>query len=119
MRTQRDVDIYFLLPPAVYHRFQNYVGNRQSALLQEVKNVISKSYPNTDMSGDGQIVLVGFGSYAVEVVPAFHLTNGNYWICDTNNGGSYKETKPPAETAHNEKDHASHNRKLRPLQRIP
>jgi hypothetical protein len=118
IRPPRDVDIYFLLPPAVYHRFQNYVGNRQSALLQEVKNVISKTYPNTDMSGDGQIVLVGFGSYAVEVVPAFHLTNGNYWICDTNNGGSYKETNPPAEAAYIEQVDAANNRNLRPLIRM-
>src|SRR5260221_7582671 len=114
IRPPRDVDIYFLLPPAVYHRFQNYVGNRQSALLQEVKNVISKTYPNTDMSGDGQIVLVGFGSYAVEVVPAFHLTNANYWICDTNNRGSYKEKDQPAEAAYIEQVDAAHNRNLRP-----
>jgi hypothetical protein len=103
IRPPRDVDIYFLLPSAVYHRFQNYVGNRQSALLQEVKNVLSITYPNTDMSGDGQVVLVRFGSYAVEVVTAFHLTNGNYWVCDTNNGGSYKETNPPAEAAYIER----------------
>ena len=118
IRPPRDVDIYFRLPPAVYHRFQNYVGNRQSALLQEVKNVLSITYPNTDMSGDGQVVLVHFGSYAVEVVPAFYLTNGNYCICDTNNGGSYKETNPPAEAAYIEQVDAANNRNLRPLIRM-
>lgn len=56
-----------------------------------------KTYPDTDMSGDGQIVLVRFGSYSVEVVPAFRLQNGRYWIRDTNNGGSYKQTDPRAE----------------------
>jgi hypothetical protein len=45
-------------------------GNRPAtALLQEVKNRLARTYPNTDMSGDGQVVLVNFGSYNVEVVP--------------------------------------------------
>jgi hypothetical protein len=75
-RPPRDVDLYFVLPDAVYHRFQNHIWNRQSALLQKVKAVLTKSYPNTVMRGDGQVVLVGFGTYSVEVVPAFKLTNG-------------------------------------------
>ena len=68
------MDLYFLLPPHVYGRFQGHLWNRQSALLQEVKNVLSDTYPNTDMSGDGQAVLVRFETYNVEVVPAFELT---------------------------------------------
>jgi hypothetical protein len=41
VRPPRDIDLYFLLPPAVYHRFDNYIFvNRQSALLQEVRNVL-------------------------------------------------------------------------------
>ena len=93
----RDVDLYFLLPVTVYNRFQTNVWNRQSALLQEVKGVPAETYPDTDMSADGQVVVVRFGSYNVEVVPAFVLTNGRYWICNTKDGGSYKETDPFAE----------------------
>jgi hypothetical protein len=115
IRPPRDVDLYFILPDAVYYRFQNYVWNRQSALLQEVKGVLSGTYPNTDMRGDGQVVLVRFDSYAVEVVPAFRLTTGHYWICDTNNGGSYKVTNPPAEASYIETVDAANNRNLRPL----
>ena len=37
IRPPRDIDLYFLLPVNVHHRFQVYFGNRQSALLQEVK----------------------------------------------------------------------------------
>jgi hypothetical protein len=118
VRPPRDVDLYFVLPVEAYHRFQNYVGNRQSALLQEVKGVLSRTYPNTDMSGDGQVVLVRFDSYAVEVVPAILLQNGHYWICDTNDGGSYKETNPWAEATHIETIDAANNRNLRPLIRM-
>lgn len=51
------------------------------------------------MRGDGQVVMVQFDSYAVEVVPAFALDGGGYWICDTNGGGRYKKTHPDAEIA--------------------
>lgn len=95
IRPPRDIDVYFLLPAAVYNRFQGYLSNRQSALLQEVKNRLVLTYPNTDMSGDGQVVVVNFGSYCVEIIPAFALIKqGRYCICDTHNGGSYKETAP-------------------------
>lgn len=117
-RPPRDVDIFFVLPTGAYHRFQNHIWNRQSALLQEVKGVLTKTYPNTTMRGDGQVVMVGFGSYSVEVVPAFELTNGNYWICDTNDGGRYKETGPWAEAAHIENVDKANNTNLRPLIRM-
>jgi hypothetical protein len=118
VRPPRDVDMYFVLPSAVYYRFQNYVGNRQSALLQEVKNILARTYPNTDLRGDGQVILADFDSFAIEVVPAFLLTNGRYFICDTNNGGSYKETNPWAEAAHIETVHTANNGNLRPLIRM-
>jgi hypothetical protein len=118
MRPPRDVDLYFLLPVAVYTRFQARVWNRQSALLQEVKAALTETYPDTDMSGDGQVVVVRFGSYSVEVVPAFALTNGRYWICNTNGGGSYKETDPWAEVGYINTVNQANNGNLRPLIRM-
>jgi hypothetical protein len=96
-RPPRDVDTYFILPPEVHARFEMRIGNRQSALLQEVRNVLMPTYPTTEMRSDGHVVIVRFGSYAVEVVPAFLLTNGRYWICDTSGQGSYKVADPDAE----------------------
>ncbi len=119
IRPPRDVDVYFQLPVEAYHRFQGYVWNRQSALLQEVKGRLAQTYPNTDMSGDGQVVLVNFGSYSVEVVPAFELTTpGRYWICDTHNGGSYKQTAPWDEVITLEASDSANARNLRPLIRM-
>jgi hypothetical protein len=118
MRPPRDVDLYFLLPVAVHTRFQGHVWNRQSALLQEVKAALTETYPDTDMSGDGQVVVVRFGSYSVEVVPAFLLTNGQYWICNTNDGGSYKETDPWAEVGYINTIDQANNGNLRPLIRM-
>ncbi|MDS4055366.1 SMODS domain-containing nucleotidyltransferase [Accumulibacter sp.] len=119
IRPPRDVDIYFLLPATVYHRFQTYTWNRQSALLQDVKDKLAVTYPTTGMRGDGQVIVVNFGSYSVEVVPAFELqTPGRYWICDAHNGGSYQETAPWAEVDHIEATDSANARNLRPLIRM-
>lgn len=117
-RPPRDVDAYFVLPVEVYHRFQPYLWNRQSALLQEVKDVLAGTYPDTDMRGDGQVIVVHFESYNVEVVPAFLLQNGQYWICNTHDGGSYKLTDPWAEVRYIEAVDLANNHNLRPVIRM-
>jgi hypothetical protein len=117
-RPPRDVDVYFILPYEDYLRFEERAGNRQSALLQEVKNVLSVPYPSTEMRGDRHVVMVGFGSYNVEVVPAILLTDGRYWICDTANQGNYKLADPRAESKYIEQVDAANNRNLRPLIRM-
>lgn len=46
------------------------------------------------------MVVVNFGSYKLEIVPAFRLqTPGQYLMCDTNNGGQFATTEPGAEVA--------------------
>lgn len=46
-----DVDMIFWLPYSEYVRFTGYLGNGQSALLQEVRTAIKKTYPITDIGG--------------------------------------------------------------------
>jgi Second Messenger Oligonucleotide or Dinucleotide Synthetase domain len=41
VRPPRDIDVLFLLPPSYYHQFQQRTGNRQSALLQHVKQTLT------------------------------------------------------------------------------
>jgi hypothetical protein len=97
IRPPRDVDVLFSLPKSVYDRFERVVGNKQSQLLQEIRGALQASFPNTAIRGDGPVVIVPFQSYAVELLPAFKLQNGRYWIPITLNGGSYKEFDPDAE----------------------
>lgn len=118
IRPPRDIDLYFVLPIDVYHRFQSYQLNRQSALLQEVKGALEATYPNTVMRGDGQVVVVRFESYSVEVVPAIALKNGQFWICNTHDGGSYKLTDPVMEARHIHAADQACNGNLRPLIRM-
>ena len=114
-RPPRDIDLYFEMPASVYHRFEQHQGNKQSALLQEVKQVLQATYPNTDLRGDGQVVVVGFNRMSVEVVPAFLLDSGQYWICNTHLGGSYETADPKAEIEHISSIHSSNNNNLRPV----
>jgi hypothetical protein len=99
IRPPRDVDMYFLLPPDVYHRFERYAlgTNKQSALLQEVKSRLQTTYRRSEIKGSGPVVIAAFDSYNVEIVPAFDCGDFSYLVCDTNNGGRYKRVKPWAE----------------------
>jgi len=62
-----------------------------------VKSVSEKTYSRTQLRGDGQVVVVPFDSYAIELVPAFALRDGRFLICNTHSGGSYKIIDPVAE----------------------
>ena len=100
VRPPRDVDVLFLLPTSVYTRFEGRSGNKQSQLLQEVKGVLSDKFRSTAIKGDGPVVIVPFASYAVELIPAFSLTDGKYWICMTDMGGYYKTADYDAEASY-------------------
>ena len=97
VRPPRDVDVLFELPKAAYDRFQQRNGNKQSQLLQEVRSVLGKTFYSTTIKGDGPVVMVDFSTYNVEIVPAFLLTSGQYWICMTDDGGRYKTADYDAE----------------------
>jgi hypothetical protein len=42
-----DIDLCFILPVEVYHRFNAYSGNKQSQLLTHVKNTLTTTYSKT------------------------------------------------------------------------
>lgn len=118
VRPPRDIDVLFILPVEVYHRFQDRTGNRQSQLLQEVREVLAATYPATNIRGDGQVVVVPFNTYKIEVAPAFHRQGGGFLICDTNDGGCYKHADPLAEVAALDVADRVYNGNVRKLTRI-
>jgi hypothetical protein len=103
----------------VYYRYQQRPGNKQSQLLQEGRGILLQTYPNTRMRGDGQVVVVPFASYGVEVVPAFQLTSGEFWICDTNEGGRYKTVDPSAEITYVSTSNQATNGNTKALPEFP
>lgn len=97
VRPSGDIDIMVEFDWSVYTRFEERAGNKQSQFLQEVKLFLLGAYPQTDIRGDGQVVVVGFNSIIVEVVPVFKLACGQFLMPDTNNGGRWKTVDPGAQ----------------------
>lgn len=92
-----DLDILFDLPESVYKKYDDYEGNGQSALLQDVKKVLKEKYPKTDIRGDGQVVVIAFNKYTVELVPGFKQSDDRFKYPDTHDGGKWKYTDPLSE----------------------
>lgn len=100
-KPRTDLDMLFILPAEVYNRIETVSGNKQSALLQEVKRALLVTFPSTDLSADGQVVVAPFQTYSVDIVPAFRFISGPntgaYLIAHTANGGSWRLSNPGAE----------------------
>src|ERR671933_447 len=93
-----DLDIIFILPPHLKTKYNTDQYNGQSVLLQAVKQSIQKTYPTTDIGGDGQVVVIQFAdNIKFEVVPVFKRIDGSFFYPDSNNGGSWKITNPMPE----------------------
>ena len=99
-----DLDVLMELPGSVYRQFSDRSGNGQSQLLQVVKSAIEDTYATTDISGDGQVVVVNFSDkMKVEILPAFQNLDwygnwdGTYMYPDTHMGGNWMSTNPLAE----------------------
>ena len=114
-----DIDILVQLPYETYEKFNNYSCNGQSALLQEVKNTLQKTYSSSHLRGDGQVVCIDFSDdITFEIVPAFLNEDDSYTYPDTNDGGSWKITDPKSEIdAMNERNFDS-NKNLKRLCRM-
>jgi hypothetical protein len=95
-----DVDVGFLLPASLYHQYNAYLTNGQSALLQAVKRSIQKTFKTTESFGDGQVVGVNFtDGINFEVLPAFLNQDKQSWTYpNASSGGSWRVCNPWAET---------------------
>lgn len=91
-----DVDALFVLPDEVYTRYNNRSGNKQSQLLSDVRVEHKKRYSNSDISADGQAVVIRFTdrNYSIDLVPAFERSDGSFTFPDANDGGHWKKTDP-------------------------
>lgn len=112
-----DIDMLVQLPYATYKKFDAYTSNGQSALLQEVKKVIEKTYSVTNLKADGQIISIPFSDgINFEVLPAFINEDGSsYTFANSNNGGSWKIADPRAEIAAIQSMHTQCNSNLKRL----
>lgn len=114
-----DIDIVVEIPWSKYLQYEKYEGNGQSAFLQDVKGSLKKTYSSTNISADGQVIVVDFyDGMKFEIVPSFKYEDGSYCYPDTNNGGSWKNMDPRAEIEAIKKEDASKNGNIRRLARM-
>jgi hypothetical protein len=92
-----DVDMLFILPNNLFEKYNDYETNGQSALLQDVKLTLLEKYPDSDISADGQIIKFNHSKFVVELLPCFVQATDSYTYADSNDGGSWKLTKPQQE----------------------
>jgi len=115
-----DIDVIVQLPYATYEKFNNYSSNGQSALLQEVKTVLQKTYSTSFLKGDGQVIGINFtDGINFEIVPAFiNKDNSSYTYPDSNGGGSWKITDPRKEIDAMDTKNSETNKNLKRLCRM-
>lgn len=93
-----DLDMLMQLPYEVYQKYNSYIGNGQSALLQAVKSSVEKTYAKTNIRADGQVIQIPFtDGITFELVPAFLNKDDSYTYPDANNGGRWRVTNPRPE----------------------
>ena len=93
-----DLDVAFTLPNSVYYRFNGHLGNGQSALLQEVKQSIERTYSNSYVGADGQVIALNFtDGIRFEVLPVFVNDNNTFTFADSNGGGTWRACDPRTE----------------------
>jgi hypothetical protein len=114
----RDVDVLFLLPDDVYFRFQQRSVNRQSQLLQEVKDALFVTNSRTIMRADRHVVVVPFEAVTVEVAVGFRCTDGSSIVCDSKGDGRYVTSTALAEAADLDASDRAWNGNTRPLIRM-
>lgn len=105
-----DIDIIVSLPWSVKERFDKRIGNIQSQLLTEIKDKLSQTYPSSDLSSDGQVIVISFSDgVRYEIVPAFKYSDGRFCYPDTHNDGSWKMMNPKEEMNSFNLRHRVHN----------
>jgi hypothetical protein len=97
VRPRTDIDMIFVLPPETREQIEGIQNNKQSYLLQEVKRALLVTFPNTDICGDGPVVVAPFSTYKVEIVPCFDVGNGVLLNAHTKNDGFWAYSNPIAE----------------------
>jgi len=105
-----DIDVFTVLNPSYYYDLDG-----PTSLLDKVKRVLKKTYPNTpDISRNGQAVTIQFTDFMVDVVPGFDRKGGGYLIPNSITG-KWISTDPKKHVEIIANANSIHNNNLVPL----
>lgn len=100
IRPPKDIDLLFKMPDAEFDRIDALAGNKQSQLLQEVREVLKDKFSTTEqIRAFGKVIVINFseGNHTVELLPAWKLDSDKYRIPNSENGGLWDDWNPVAE----------------------
>lgn len=106
IRPPGDVDVLFKMPENEFERYDNYTGNGQSQLLQDIRAILKDEFTTTEkIKAFGKVVVIEFadGTHNIELLPAWQLGDRRYRIPNTENGGSWDIWDPAADIQHIQK----------------
>jgi len=86
-----DLDMAYFIPLG---KQEFYKEKGPGKLLSDVRDSIATTYSSSKVRKDGQVVVVQFSNYVIEVLPCFQLSDNSLEFPDTNNGGKWRITKP-------------------------
>jgi hypothetical protein len=114
--TKFAIDMVALLSSELYDSYSMREGG-QSQLLQHFRGALSTfpEYSRTTIKGNGQAVTLLLAEFDIDVVPAFSLTRGGYFIPDSRNGGTWIATYPEEQEALLNSRNSQYSFTLKPL----
>ena len=92
IRPARDIDVIFRLPLELFEQYHDNQSNKQAQLLQDVRNVLKRAYPKSEINANEKVVTVHFSErrHNVEVLPAWEEKDNKFRIPDSTDGGKWK-----------------------------
>lgn len=99
IRPARDIDVIFIMPPEKFEQYNDNQSNGQSQLLQDIKKILEKKYPDTPIRAFGKVVVLEFSDtqHNVELLPAWENGDKTFTIPNSENGGSWETWDPRSE----------------------
>lgn len=93
MTEDQDVDVLFKIPEETYQQYAAYQTGGQSALLQELRKVLTDSRYGLGEKPKawGKVILVktADGTHNIELLPAYEKEDGTFIIPNSENSGSW------------------------------
>ncbi|HBQ26353.1 MAG TPA: hypothetical protein DD791_08165 [Syntrophomonas sp.] len=75
-----NINVLFVLPYQVYEKYEKNPGNAQEALLNEVKEVLSDTYPDIFINEEKYLLLPFKDGMNIEIIPGFMSPRKNHII---------------------------------------
>ncbi len=99
IRPARDIDVIFIMPPEKFAQYDDNQSNKQSQLLNDVRNILQEKYPDTTIRAFGKVVVLEFAEtkHDVELLPAWENDDGTFRIPNSENDGSWEQWDPRQE----------------------